>query len=329
MAESADPTQGWYGDPWGVESLRWWDGQAWTGRTASSGDDRLGAAGVKRGVSTKAGDAIRAIQFRETLKGYKKDAVDQVLSHAAAEVDAGRTPTTALMHAPFPESFKGYHRDDVDDFFRHLAASPSMLSDVTSTIPPLQDASISSSHSRTTSNQNVWTSKSTKLPRRRSAAKGWTPLKWVLSVIFLFGGALAVIAGAATWHSVASRPRVAATVTSQFHCVTDPDTGPACDERVVFEVGDRLIHTVVRGIDPSRDLYGPPGHQSITIFYDPTAPSHVEGADGVALNGIAMILGGVATIIGVVVIGALITRDARKLGSSPKPASEIYRSIVS
>jgi hypothetical protein len=235
-----------------------------------------------------------------------------------------------LRHAPFPESLKGYHRDDVDDFFRHLAASPSMFSDATSTIPSVQDASISSSHSRTTSNQDAgWTSKSTKRPRRRSVAKGWTPLKWVLSAIFLFGGAFAVIAGAATWHSVASRPRVAATVTSQFHCVTDPDTGPACDERIVFEVGNRQIHTVVRGIDPSRDLYGPPGHQSITIFYDPTAPTHVEGVDGVALSGIAMILGGIATIIGVVVIGALITRDGRKLGSSPEPRSEIYRSIVS
>jgi hypothetical protein len=178
------------------------------------------------------------------------------------------------------------------------------------------------------SNQNaVWTSTSTKPPR--AATKGWTPLKVVLSAILLFGGALAVIAGAATWHSVESRPHVVARVVRPFHCVSNPDTGTACDERIAFEVGNRQIHTVVRGIEPSRDLYGPPGHQSITIFYDPAAPSHVEGVDGVALDGIAMILGGIATIIGVDVIGALITRDGRKLGSGPTPISEIHRSIVS
>jgi DivIVA domain-containing protein len=330
MANNADPTQGWYSDPWGVESLRWWDGHAWTGHTAPSGDDLPRSEEVPLGASTKAGDAIRAVRFRETLKGYNKDAVDELLSHAAAEVDAGRTPTSAFTHAPFPESLKGYHRDDVDDFIRHLAASPSMFSDATSTNPFAHDASISSSHSQTTSNHTaVWTSKSSKLPHRRSAAKGWTPLKWVLSAIFLVGGAFAVIAGVATWHSEASRPHVVAVVTSQFHCVTDNDTGPACDERIVFEVGTRQIHTVVRGIEPSRDLYGPPGHQSITVFYDPTAPTHVEAVDGVARSGMAMILGGIATIIGVVVIGALITRDGRKLDSRPEPTSEIYRSIVS
>ena len=59
-------------------------------------------------MSTKAGDAIVAVHF-EKPEGYKKDAVDQVLSHAAAEVDAGPARTTALDYAPFPESLKGYH----------------------------------------------------------------------------------------------------------------------------------------------------------------------------------------------------------------------------
>jgi DivIVA domain-containing protein len=327
MAENSHPTQGWYSDPWGIEALRWWDGGSWTGSAAPLGDDRPCAVEVPQG-STRAGDTIRSVRFRETLKGYRKDAVDDLLNQAAVEVDAGRIPIGALTHEPFPEALKGYHRDDVDDFIRHLAASPSAIPVATSTIPFDPSSSISSPATLPASNQNaVWTSTSTKPPR--AATKGWTPLKVVLSAILLLGGALAVIAGAATWHSVESRPHVVARVVSPFHCVTNPDTGTACDERIAFEVGNRQVHTVVRGIEPSRDLYGPPGHQSITIFYDPAAPSHVEGVDGVALDGVAMILGGIATIIGVAVIGALITRDGRRLGSGPTPISEIHRSIVS
>jgi hypothetical protein len=42
----ATRAQGWYGDPWAVEQLRWWDGQAWTGHASSpttkpSGGDAL------------------------------------------------------------------------------------------------------------------------------------------------------------------------------------------------------------------------------------------------------------------------------------------------
>lgn len=28
------PPEGWYRDPWGQQTLRWWDGQAWTGHTS-------------------------------------------------------------------------------------------------------------------------------------------------------------------------------------------------------------------------------------------------------------------------------------------------------
>jgi len=45
MAErvaTAAPAAGWFRDPWDVEPLRWWDGQAWTGHTARSGDDDNG-----------------------------------------------------------------------------------------------------------------------------------------------------------------------------------------------------------------------------------------------------------------------------------------------
>ena len=215
------PTQGWYRDPWDVEPLRWWDGQAWTGHTARPGDDGAPAVHARRGSSARAGDPIRTVEFRETLKGYRKDVVDQLLEQAAAEVDAGRVPTAVVNHAPFPESFTGYHRDDVDDYIRALAASPSSLPGPTSTIPSGRDDPIASPNPSSGSDQRpVRTARSATSPPR-SAPKGWTPLKGALSAIFLVGGVIAVAAGAATWHSVASRPHVVAIVASQFHCVTD------------------------------------------------------------------------------------------------------------
>jgi hypothetical protein len=38
---SASLAEGWYGDPWQVEDLRWWDGRQWTGHTSvTAPDDR-------------------------------------------------------------------------------------------------------------------------------------------------------------------------------------------------------------------------------------------------------------------------------------------------
>jgi len=141
-----------------------------------------------------------------------------------------------------------------------------------------------------------------------------------LAIVFVLAGAVAIIAGAATWHSVASRPHVVAQVTSQFHCVTDPDTGQACDERIAFKDGVREIHTIVRSIDPGRDLSGQTGHRYIFVFYDPADPSRVEGVDGVAFQGIVMILAGLATIVGVAVVGLRITRATKKqrVGHTPE-----------
>jgi Protein of unknown function (DUF2510) len=167
--------------------------------------------------------------------------------------------------------------------------------------------------------------KSAKPHFNRPVAKGWTPLKMVLATAFVLGGVFAILAGAATWHSVSSRPHVVAQVTSQFHCVSDPDTGPACDERIAFFEGGREIHTVVRSIDPGRDLMGEPGHQYLTVFYDPTHPSHVEGVDGVAFQGIVMILGGLASIVGVAIVGRQITRAGKK---QTPGQSEIHGSIL-
>lgn len=274
------------------------------------------------------GDSIRTVQFRETLKGYKKDAVDTYLDKVAADADAGRMSADSLNHAPFPESLKGYHRDEVDDYIRTLGASfaidgASMWSHEHNLSVPRSDARLGAKSNR------IPVSRATDRASGRKARKGWTPLKMVLAVIFALGGAFAVIAGAATWHSVASRPHVVARVTSQFNCVTSNDTGPACDERIIFTVGSHQIHTVVRSIDPSRDLSGGPGHQYLTVFYDPTEPSHVEGVNGVAFQGFVMILGGLATIIGVVIVGLLITRDEKRERPGQPEKSEIHRAIVS
>jgi hypothetical protein len=78
----------------------------------------------------------------------------------------------------------------------------------------------------------------------------------------------------------------------------------------------------VRSIDPGRDLFGQPGHRYVTIFYDPADPNHVEGVDGLACQGIVIIVAGIATL------GFLITRAGKKQGPGPTPRSEIHRSIV-
>jgi DivIVA domain-containing protein len=318
---STHPGPGWYSDPWGIEPLRWWDGRTWTGYTVRRNAPDVDSDAGGQPPSTRAGDAIRAVRFRQTLKGYSKESVDAFLLRVAREADTGPISAAVLAHAPFPARVKGYHRDEVDDFVRQLAPRPA-----------LND---SKGHGRDVaiaargvgpSSDPVWTAEPTK---KVVAYPGWTPLKVALTTIFGLAAVFAVFAGAATWHSVESRPHVVAQVTSQFHCVTNSDTGVACDERTVFNDGARRIRTVVRSIDPGRDLSGVPGHQQITVFYDPNDPFHVEASDGVALNGIELILGGFAVFVVAVVACVQITRAGRKANSGIADRSEIHRSIVS
>ena len=83
MAESppsARAVQGWYGDPWEIEPLRWWDGETWTGLTARSGEDGANVADFQRRPPAGPGDPARSIPIAETrdqwpgtVKGWYPD----------------------------------------------------------------------------------------------------------------------------------------------------------------------------------------------------------------------------------------------------------------
>ena len=117
------PPEGWFPDPWQEGSVRWWDGRRWTGKVAAT-SVRAGPASLgPQGDRTSADQPCQAIKFRETLKGYKREAVDKHFGIIATELDAGRLPVNAVTNVTFPEALKGYHRDDVDQFLRQLAES--------------------------------------------------------------------------------------------------------------------------------------------------------------------------------------------------------------
>jgi DivIVA domain-containing protein len=72
------------------------------------------------------GDEIRNTQFREKLRGYAPDEVDEALERLAELLDAGGEiqaadlPDVPALH--FGTKLRGYHRDDVDAFFQRLRA---------------------------------------------------------------------------------------------------------------------------------------------------------------------------------------------------------------
>lgn len=61
-ASGASQPQGWYGDPWGAEALRWWDWQTWTGHTVQPSETCSISTGSRGKSSSAAGDASD-IQF--------------------------------------------------------------------------------------------------------------------------------------------------------------------------------------------------------------------------------------------------------------------------
>ena len=62
-------------------------------------------------------------QFREALRGYRRQAVDEFLEQVGDELNAGRYPTKLVMHARFPTALEGYNRRDVDHFLSDLIKS--------------------------------------------------------------------------------------------------------------------------------------------------------------------------------------------------------------
>jgi DivIVA domain-containing protein len=66
------------------------------------------------------GDEVRAVTFREKLRGYRPSDVDDLLKRVAHELDAGRSPVPLLESATFRAKIRGYHPADVDRFLDRL-----------------------------------------------------------------------------------------------------------------------------------------------------------------------------------------------------------------
>jgi DivIVA domain-containing protein len=63
---------------------------------------------------------IRTVEFRESLKGYHRTDIDELLEAIARAVDAGRSPRALLQDVHPRLTLKGYNRDDVDEFLELL-----------------------------------------------------------------------------------------------------------------------------------------------------------------------------------------------------------------
>jgi DivIVA domain-containing protein len=68
------------------------------------------------------GEDVRKVEFREKMRGYHPEDVDQLLERIADEVDAGRSPEGLLSDVSFREKMRGYHPSDVDNFLDRLRA---------------------------------------------------------------------------------------------------------------------------------------------------------------------------------------------------------------
>ena len=68
------------------------------------------------------GDEVRGARFREKLRGYAPNEVDEALERIAAAMDAGQPLEGAeLARIEFSAArFRGYHPDDVDDLLRRI-----------------------------------------------------------------------------------------------------------------------------------------------------------------------------------------------------------------
>ena len=72
------------------------------------------------------GNDVRAVKFRETLKGYDRDDVDDFLEEMAMAIDAGCFPWKVVQGVEFHQTWKGYHRGEVDQFLSGIRNSESV-----------------------------------------------------------------------------------------------------------------------------------------------------------------------------------------------------------
>ena len=63
---------------------------------------------------------IRTVEFRQALRGYDRNEVDEVLEKIAEAVDLGQSPTALIRNAHFRGRWRGDHRGDVDEFMEIL-----------------------------------------------------------------------------------------------------------------------------------------------------------------------------------------------------------------
>lgn len=66
------------------------------------------------------GDAVRGAKFRERLRGYDAQEVDELLDYLASELDEGRSPVDLIPQVTLSLKFRGYYVKDVDRFLDML-----------------------------------------------------------------------------------------------------------------------------------------------------------------------------------------------------------------
>ncbi len=69
------------------------------------------------------GDDVRSVTFRERLRGYHQDDVDEALEKIAARLDRGELRPTDLEGLHFRMKLRGYDQGDVDRVIERLRAS--------------------------------------------------------------------------------------------------------------------------------------------------------------------------------------------------------------
>jgi len=221
---------------------------------------------------------VRNATFRETLKGYDRREVDDLLRRIAAAIDTGHSPHQLIANARFRDVWKGYDRDDVDDFLNQLQrqatgdpdrgpwsqAPGSNSHDATARLPGElhRDAS---DPSPTSSTRSTW------VPRR--------PAFCVLMLLFIGFGLYLADVGFVIW-SDAHHPQAIATVEHKRCWVSEGDDGSTrlCDLRVAYTADGHATRSTMKAVTASY-LYGPPASQLLAVTYDPSAPTDAAAAD--------------------------------------------------
>ena len=69
------------------------------------------------------GNDVRTAMLRGALRGYRPGDVDRVLESAAAALDAGLSPGSALAGVTFRKALRRYNVEDVDRLIESLRSA--------------------------------------------------------------------------------------------------------------------------------------------------------------------------------------------------------------